>query len=313
MLTIQALKGFAALVEEGSFSGAARRLGLTQPAVSAHVRTLEEHFGQPLMERAGRSWRPTAAGERLYGYAAQVAALAETMEDALAALGEEPAGHLRVAASTVPGEFLLPRLLGGFCGRYPGVRVSVEVADSSVVVDQVLHRRCDVGVIGAPLAPDRLELTPFASDTLVLVAPPGHPLAGRRSVRLDDLLPFPFVMREEGSGTRSVVAHALMEGGLAPERLRVAVELGSTESVKRAVQAGVGLSFVSVFALRPGEVPGEIAVVKLRGFNSERPLYVAVEAARPPRNTVEAFRRHLTSREVVGRLREWRSAWRPRA
>lgn len=310
VLTIQALRGFVAVVEERGFTPAARRLGLTQPAVSAQVRTLEEHFGEVLLERAGRTWRPTPAGEALYAHAAEIVRGAESMEDAVRSPGSSPAGRVAVCASTVPGDFLLPVLLGEFCARHPGIRVSVQVADTAQVAEDLLARRADIGFVGAPVGKGRLDISPFADDELLLVAPPGHPLAGRASIPPSELPRHPFVLRERGSGTRAVLDDALSGAGVDPGDLDVVVELGSTEAVKRAVQAGAGISFISCYALDAGDVPDRLAVVRVARLNTRRPLFLARESTRATRPATKALADYMTSRDIVGKLRRWRTAWR---
>ena len=307
-LTIPALRGFVKLVDEGSFSAAAKRLGVTQPAISAQIRTLEDHFGTKLIVRSGRSWIPTAAGEQLYAHAGELATVAERLEEAMSTFGTLPAGRLNVGASTVPGEFLLPKILGPFCEKYPAVRVCVQVGDTAHIADQLLLRRVEMAVIGAAVAVDRLELIPFATDELVLIASAQNPLVESKSVHRDDLIFHPWVLRERGSGTRTMVSEAMAAVGLDPERLGVALELGTTESVKRAVKANVGLSFISTYALEPGETfgSGDLRVLHVPGLKAQRTLYLAVERGRGRRNSVDALLDFLGSDEVREQLKKLR-------
>lgn len=307
-LTIPALRGFVKLVDEGSFSGAAKRLGVTQPAISAQIRTLEEHFGTKLVMRSGRSWTPTAAGEQLYEHARELGAVADRLEESMGSFGTMPAGRLNVGASTVPGEFLLPRILSPFCEKYPAVRVCVQVGDSAHVAQQILLRRVDIAVMGAPLAVDKLELIPFATDDLVLIASVDNGLSKMSKVHRDDLIFHPWVLREQGSGTRTMVTEAMAGVGLDPENLGVVLELGTTESVKRAVKANVGLSFISSYALEPAEVAegGPLRVLNVPGVGAKRTLYVAVERGRPRRNSTEALLEFLSSEAVVEQIRKFK-------
>lgn len=307
-LTIPALKGFVKLVDEGSFSAAAKRLGVTQPAISAQIRTLEDHFGTKLIVRSGRSWIPTAAGEQLYAHAGELTTVAERLEESMSTFGTLPAGRLNVGASTVPGEFLLPKILGPFCERYPAVRVCVQVGDTTHVAEQLLLRRVDMAVIGAAVSVDRLELIPFATDELVLIASAENPLSQTKSVHRDDLIFHPWVLREQGSGTRTMVSEAMAAVGLDPERLGVVLELGTTESVKRAVKANVGLSFISTYALEPEETTGQgdLRVLNVAGLKAQRTLYLAVERSRTRRNSVDALLDFLSSTEVSDQLKKLR-------
>lgn len=309
-LTIQSLRGFVALVDEGSFSAAARRLGVSQPAVSALVKTLEEHFETELVERAERGWKPTAAGQRLYDHARQIAAIAESMETSMANQWEGPSGRLQIAASTVPGEYLLPKLLGDFSEAYPAIQVSVQVSDSATVVDQLLLHRADLGLIGADAPLEKLKTEPLVTDELLPVAPADHPLSRARSIKPDDLVFQPWIMRQRGSGTRTAVGRVLASFGIDAERLPVVLELSSSEAVKRAVKAGIGLSFLSCFCFEPGEAPGGIAVLPAPALRVERRLSLVFERDRPPQGPVQALLEHLGSEKVAAQLRAWKTAWR---
>ncbi|HEY7060213.1 MAG TPA: LysR family transcriptional regulator [Chloroflexota bacterium] len=295
MLTLHQLEVFAAVVAEGSFSAAARRLGLTQPAVSLQVRGLEDHFGQALLERSGRAVRLTDAGQQAHAYTLRLLALLSDMESVLRSKNEGPAGHLNVGASTTPGECLLPPLLAAFQARYPQVQLSVDVTDTAVVLERLVKHQYDVGLVGGVRHTDRLEFRPFAVDALVLVAPPGHPLAGPGPVAPDALRHYAFVLREEGSGTRAAAERVLEQAGVTG--LNVATVLGSSEGVKRAVAAGAGLAFISACSLGGADSPG-LVVVPLRGVTMRRQLYVVMARERPPGRLAEAFRDWLLAPEA---------------
>lgn len=305
VLTLQALRVFCAVADEGSYSEAARRLGVTQPAVSAQMRSLTDHFGMALVERVGGGWHPTAAGERLLSRAHSVLADLDALEEELAGLRDRPAGPLHLVASTVPGEFVVPRLIGAFGERFPEIRLSVDVTDTGTAVAELLARRYDAALIGDEARDERLACDAIAADSVVLVAPADHPLAGRGSVPLDKLTEYPFVLREQGSGTRAAVERALEAAGLSPDGLQVAMELGSTKSVGRAVAAGVGLSFLSCFAVAGAD---DLVVVDVEGLEITRSLCLAVERSRPQRRVVEALRGFLLSEEITAYLEGWTCA-----
>jgi DNA-binding transcriptional LysR family regulator len=295
VLTIHQLQVFSAVVAEGSFSAAARRLGLTQPAVSLQIRGLEEHFGCQLLERSGRVVRLTDAGQEAHGYATRLLDLLADMESTMRSDTAGPTGRLHVGASTTPGESLLPRLLPHFRDRYPAVQLTVEVMDTAGVLERLLRRQCDVGLVGGLAHAERLELVPFAQDELVLIAPLDHPLVRGEAVAPAELRHYPFVMREEGSGTRAAVERALAQVGVTD--LPVATVLGSSEAVKQAVLAGVGLAFISGSTLGPHDTSG-LAVVSVNGLELRRQLYLATERGRPPGRLAEAFRTWLLSSEA---------------
>jgi DNA-binding transcriptional LysR family regulator len=258
VLTLHQLQVFSVVVAEGGFSAAARRLGLTQPAVSLQVRGLEEHFGAQLLERSGRAVRLTDAGQQAYAYATRLLDVLADMESAMRSDTDRPAGRLHVGASTTPGEWLLPRLLPHFREQYPDVQLTVEVSDTAAVLEQVLRRQCDVGLVGGVAHAERLDFVPFAQDELVLVAAANHPLARGGAVAPAELGRYSFVFREAGSGTRAAAERALEQLGVTG--LPVSMVLGSSEAVKQAVAAGVGLAVVSACSLGDGDA-GRLVVV----------------------------------------------------
>ncbi|MCL5075773.1 MAG: selenium metabolism-associated LysR family transcriptional regulator [Chloroflexi bacterium] len=298
MLSLNALKVFLLVAAERNFSAAARRLGLSQPAISAQIRNLEAHFGQKLLERSGRWVNLTVAGERLLRYSSQIMALVEETEQSMAELRGASFGTLTIGASTIPGEYVLPSLIGLFQERHPQVEIHLDVADSHEIVERLLKRRFDLAVIGAPLEPERLLLEPFVTDEIVLVCAPTHPLAARDKITTDELKEYPFILRERGSGTRQIVEQALAAKGIRGRDLKAVVELGSTGAVKTAVEAGLGLSFLSRYALEEESASGHLKVIEMENLVIKRTLYLALEQGRPHTPLVEMFRRFLLSSQV---------------
>ncbi len=268
------LQSFVAVVEEGSLSRAARVLHLTQPAVSRHLAFLEQHFRAVLLERTARGVNLTPAGRAVYQAAKKALGLLEEARREVAARAEALTGEVALAASTIPGEYVLPPLLGRFQELHPGVRVRLEVADTRVVLEKVRRGEVQLGAVGA-LAPDKsLRHAPFCRDELVVVVPRGHRFAGRREVDLAEFCAEPLVLREPGSGTRAVLEARLKERGVPLGALRVRLELGSTEAVLNAVAAGLGISLVSRLAALDHASAGKLAFATLSGVRLERDLYL---------------------------------------
>ncbi len=235
------LRAFAAVAEHESYSRAAGELLVSQPALSVHVRDLERHYGTTLFERAGRGVKLTEAGEVVRGYARRILALAEESDEAVDELRGLRAGLLRLGASTTVGEYLLPDALSAIRRAYPGVRMSVEIANTERVADRLLHGELHLGLIGEPLQDPGLDLEPYLEDHIILILPPGHRWAGA-TIAAEDLFGETLIAREPGSATRDVTEHALAAVGA---RMEVEMELGGTEAVKGAVAAGLGVAFVS--------------------------------------------------------------------
>jgi DNA-binding transcriptional LysR family regulator len=243
------LAAFCAVVERRSFSQAADQLGVTQPAVSLQIRSLERRLGQQLLDRSGRRVEPTEAGVRLYRGAQRLLALEEQLlqelgEDAEGELG----GRLEIGASTGPGGTVLPVVLGEFQRLHPQVHVALTVADTHSVVEQVGRRELELGVVGAAPRLRGVTFEPFYRDEVVLAVPPSHRRAGGK-LTLDELKAEPIVLMQEGGGVRQVIEDDLRALGVRLRDLNVKLELGLQESARAAVVAGFGATFISRLAI----------------------------------------------------------------
>jgi DNA-binding transcriptional LysR family regulator len=285
------LAAYCAVVERGSFSAAAQRLGVTQPAISQQVRSLEERVGQRLLDRSGRRVEPTEAGLRLYRSAQRVLAAEEQLLGELAAVDSADLhGRLAIGASTGPGGRLVPLLLCEFAHEHPGVEVALSVSDTQTVIERVGSRDLELGVVGAARRVRGLLFEPFARDEIVLAVPAGHRLAGRTATVMD-LDRETLIVMQEGAGVRQVVEDELRRRG-ARIRPRARIELGLQESVKNAVVSGFGVSFISRTALEEELAAGTIAVARVEGLEPARQIYAVRSAARVPTRVAEAFLRH---------------------
>ncbi len=246
-----------------SFTKAAESLHMTQPAVTFQVRQLEEYFNTRLFDRTHNRISLTEAGERVYEYADRIFTLYGEMENAVRELTGEVSGVLLIGASTTVAEYMLPALLGEFKARYPEVGIRLQVANTDGIVSMVENNVIDLGVVEAPVANKNLVVETCRLDPMVLIVPPGHELARTEGVPTDRLLDFPYVCREEGSGTREVIADSLVEAGLDPCNLNVVMELGSPEAVKGAVEAGMGVSIISRSTIAKELALGTLVAVDL--------------------------------------------------
>ena len=293
LLDMRRLEVFARVVELGSFTRAGRALLLSQPTVSEHVRSLEEALGERLLDRLGREVLPTPAGRLLHRYAAEILRLREEAAQALAGFHGRIEGRLTVGASTIPATYILPRLIGTFAALHRAVRVTLRTGDTGSVAAGVCAGDFEAGLIGSRSPERGLHLEPLFRDELVLAVPPHHPLAGRPEAPPEALFSAPFVSREEGSGTRAFMEEVLAGHGLDPGRLRVVAELGSTEAVREAVKAGVGLSILSRRAVEEDAARGALALVSLAGLDFSRPIWLATREGRALSPVAAAFAAHL--------------------
>jgi DNA-binding transcriptional LysR family regulator len=283
------LAAFCAVVERRSFSQAAERLGVTQPAVSLQVRSLEERLGQQLLDRSGRRVEPTEAGTRLYRNAQRLLQLEEQLlEDVAAADGGGLTGTLALGASTGPGAHLVPLLLCEFQRGHEQLRVSLSIWDTHAVSERVAEREVELGIVGARRRHRSLVFEPLARDEIVLAVPPGHPAAGG-SLALADLDAETLIVMQEGAGVRQVVEEQLRRAGLKLRTLGSNLELGLQESVKSAVAAGYGVAFISRTAIEGELAAGTLAAARVTGIELSRQLYVVRAKGRPPSRAAEAF------------------------
>ena len=284
----RALQAFCAVVERKSFSQAAERLGVTQPAVSLQIRSLEERLGHKLIDRSGRRVEPTEAGERLYRnaqrlLAAEAQLLAELDED-----GAELTGRLAIGASTGPGAHLVPLLLCEFARQHPGLQVALTIADTVAVIEQVADRVLELGVVGALRRHRSLDFEPLARDEIVLAVPAGHAFAGR-DVPLDELRGETLLSMQEGAGVRQVIDDELRRAGLKVRDLESRLELGLQESVKSGVAAGYGVAFISRTAVEAELAAGTLETARVAGVEPSRQLYVVRPRGRTLTRAAEAF------------------------
>jgi DNA-binding transcriptional LysR family regulator len=271
------LNTFLVAAEDLNFTQAARRLHLSQPAVSQQIRELEESLGVSLFERRGRGLLLTPAGERLRGMALPIMRELKHVEVEMTSFQSIPQGVLRVGASNTPGIYMLPFALGSFSTRFPGVRVSMQVSDTDAVLRSLHEGELDLALVEEEPPVGRLhgwEKLPLIEDELVLIAPAEHPWVRQGGITLDQLTQYPFIFRTRQSETRRLIHERLAEAGLDPDTLNVPFELGNTEGLKRAVVAGLGVGFVSRFGITLEQKTGLLAPVPIKDFSISRTLWL---------------------------------------
>ncbi len=288
-MDLRHLTTFRAVVRRGSFSGAAAEVGISQPAVSAQIRVLEDRFGHRLLDRSGRQVTLTDAGRVLDGFAQQLIDLDGDLERAMGAVGEHVAGPLALGSSTGPGEVLLPRLLGAFQAQHPSVVVRLVVHDTQRICEMVLASEIELGVVGAERARSGLVFEPLLRDELVVIAPPDHALASRSSMSLAELLTHPMIVQQEGSGVRSVVEVAARAAGIRPRDIPCSMELGLQQSVKAAVLDGLGITVVSRLAVERELADRRLVAIEVEGEALVRDFVLVRHAGKTPSTVSEAF------------------------
>jgi DNA-binding transcriptional LysR family regulator len=289
------LEIFVKVAELGSFSRAAEALFLTQPTVSEHIRGLEEELGVRLLDRLGRGAAPTKAGQLLLGYARRILELHREARQALDQFQGRMSGELVIAASTIPGEYVLPALIGRFKEKYPDIAISLLIGDTQRVVEWVLEGRAELAVAGAQIDHRALEYRELMPDELVLVVSAAHPWHGKKTATLEEVRAEPLIVRERGSGSRHALEKALAEVGLDLSDFRVVGEMGSTQAIKQGVKAGVGISLISKRAVAEECQHGTLHCVKVKDLRFSRAFYLVTSTTRSRSPLAEAFRAFLIS------------------
>jgi DNA-binding transcriptional LysR family regulator len=283
------LAAFCAVVERKSFSQAAERLGVTQPAVSLQIRSLEQRLGRQLLDRSGRRVEPTEAGLRLYASAQRLLQAEEQLIEELESDDEGVVtGTLELGASTGPGGSVVPVLLCEFQERHPDVRVRLSVSDTQRIVEQVGERELELGIVGAGRRHRGVTFEPFFRDEVVLVVPASHPFAGN-TITLEQLRGEPLITMQEGAGVRQVIEDELRKSGTRLRDLDVRLELGLQESVRSAVLAGHGITFISRLAIESDLSTGLLATARVRGFDPVREIFLARASGRSETRAARAF------------------------
>lgn len=286
------LRVFRAVAHHCNFRIAAEELLLTQPAVTQQIKTLESELGVALFERAGGRVTLTAAGETLMPYADRLAALAEEAREAVAAASGQTAGALVVGASQTIGQYLLPRLIAGFLREFPKVSIAVEGGNTQTVLEALAGHRLQVALIEGPPMRRDVHVEAFMEDHMVCVVPAGHEWADEE-IPVAALQGATIVTRELGSGSRRIAEQALEAAGVRVKDLRIGMTADSTEGLLSAVEAGLGIGFVSRWAVRNQLALGTLRVVRVKGLKLARMFSIATLAGPEPNGAAGAFRRFV--------------------
>lgn len=298
-LTLARLEVFRAVVEARSLTGAARRLHVSQPAISAQLRELERGLGVPLVERAGRNFALTEAGRTLAEHGARILDLEEETRRAVARIRGVETGRLAVGASETPGHYMLLEHLGEFQRLHPDIALRVDIAASAEIARRVADGTLELGLIESAIDDPALLRSRYVDDDLVLILSPDHPLASARRLDAEQIAAVPMVMREPGAGLRATIVSAMARAGVVP---RIALELGSTEAVKRAVAAGLGLALVPRVSVAVEIADRRLATLPILGLETRRRLWQIRAARHRPSPAAEAFLALLLREEGNDRL-----------
>ncbi|MBF0507039.1 MAG: LysR family transcriptional regulator [Nitrospirae bacterium] len=272
------LRVFAAVFKNKSFSRASEELRLSQPTVSDHIKSLEEYLGCRLFDRLGRNIVPTNEAEALYHRACEIIEKMESIREIAGRAGGELTGELIIGASTIPGTYLLPPVMMDFKRLNPGIFFKIEIADSRETVQKILSHGLLIGIVGSKQFSHNLNYTQFVDDELVAVASPELSIKNR--ISLDELLSYPMICREEGSGTRKEFERYLDLHGKSFDKMNIVGYFGSTDAIKQAVKTGAALAVISRFAVAEDLKHGTLKLIRVSGDEIKRQFYVVTHRKR---------------------------------
>jgi DNA-binding transcriptional LysR family regulator len=297
MIENHELNIFVHVAETLSFTEAARRLHVSQPAVSMQISNLESRLNTVLFDRSGRNISPTEAAEVLLPMAREMLNYSTHIEETMASLHGNLMGHLQIACSTSAGKYVLPHLVARFRERHPDVRVTVSICRPDGAIDRVCDGRSQLGILSSETGCREVEYRHFFNDQVVLITPRQHPWAERESVTPQELIGQPFILREETAGTHRVMQAGLLEHGIRIHDLDVVMELGNAEAIESSVEAGIGVAFVSRLVAKRFIETGCVAEVPVEGLHLERELYMIRNSRRAQTRIQAAFWDHVHTPE----------------
>jgi DNA-binding transcriptional LysR family regulator len=288
-MNLEYLRTYIEVIRSGSFSEVAKKLSISQPAVSFQIQKLEQELGVRLIDRRQKTLMMTEAGKRLLAFAKLFDKEHQTLMHDFEQLREEVAGNLAIAASTIPGDFVLPPILSEFKRQHPAVDIQVEITDSARVIEAVKSGEYDIGFCGISPEDRELEAVKIAEDEIVLIVFPEHPFAGRTRVPYLEVSAEPLIFREPTSGTQRSVEVFLFNAGFDLSQCKPTLVLGTTEAIVTAVEAKLGIAFVSNLAIKKSIALGLVKEVRIEGVTLKRDFFCVYRKQRVVSRLLEEF------------------------
>lgn len=294
---------FKTLAETGSVIKTSKLLELSQPTINHNIYVLEQHYGAKLFDRSNKKLKLTRFGQILERYVRDILNLIEQSEKHIESLVSELSGNLSLGASHTIAENVLPKIMGMFNHDYPEVEIRLEVTNTQHIVDHIFENKLDLGLIEGPVDHDKIIVKPFMEDELLVILPYNHPLAIKKNLTLKELASLPFVLREKGSGTRVVMEAALKKAGLEPGELNTVMELGNTQAVIGAVEAGLGATILSGLAVSKEIQLKTVKTCRIANVPIARSFSFIINEDKPLSPICETFLSFITSEEVLNVFR----------
>ncbi len=290
-MDIHHLRVFVSVFKNRSFSKASEGLYLSQPTISDHIKAMEAEMNCRLFDRLGRTIIPTREAEVLYNYAMDIIEKTNNIKEVICQFKNEIAGELIIGASTIPGTYLMPSIIASFQKKYPSVSFQILVSDSRETAERVLKNELLLGIVGAKLNNEKITYIPFMEDALILVSAPS--LMKSHIITLKELIKIPMILREEGSGTRRETEKILEGKGVTIEDIKIAGIFGSTDAVKQAVKAGLGISILSRLSVTDELKFKTIKEIKINGIEMKRKFYIITHRKRTLPTVYKIFLEHI--------------------
>jgi len=291
-MDLHKLAVYCKVIELKSFTRAATAMSLSQPTISEHIRALEQETGQRLINRLGRSSaipgsngtlaslpggreiKASEAGNILYSYARKMLRLQQEALEALGHYSGNLAGRMAIGAGTIPGAYILPEKIGAFKKSHPDITITLRIAGSKTIANEILSGELEMGILGAQWRENGLTWQEIFNDELIVTVAAGHPWAQLREISIEQLRAEPFIMRDRSSGTRRAMGQILEQHGLNPAHLNVVAEMGTTEAIRQSIKAAIGISILSSQAVREDIAHGSLVAVAIQGVKMIRPFYM---------------------------------------
>ena len=280
MMDLWQLTVFCKVVDYKSFSKAGKKIHLSQPTVSSHIKELEDHFGCRLIDRLSKEALPTKAGELLYDYARKLIALRDETETALAEFQGKVKGRLKIGGSTIPGVYIIPEIIGNFVKKYPEVTISLVIGDTEKIINDTVSGVLELGIVGAKTKNPNASQEKLMEDNMCLIVPGDHKWADKTEIDINMLSKEPFIIREQGSGTLKSIQKSLGNTDFSLEEFRIIAEMGSTAAVIQSIKNHVGVSILSPVAAGEEICAGTLKSVAVKGLDLKRSFYLTTRKNR---------------------------------
>lgn len=290
------LKVFISVYKNRNFSKAAKEIFLTQPTISEHIKTLEEELKCNLFDRIGKKVIPTKEADILYEESLDLINKFDNLKDTIQKIRELPSGNIFIGTSSIPGTYILPSLITEFKNLYPDIYIQIDISDSAEVINNLLSNNIFIGLVGTKINNSNIKYSPFMWDELVIASPN---FIKKSAITPVELLKYPFIMRESGSGTRKETEKILKEIGLELGKLKIVCTLGSTDAVKQAIKNGLGISILSLHSIKDEIECGKLKAIRIRGYEMKRMFYIVTNTKRTLPYIYKLFYEFLEQKAVI--------------